>query len=608
MLSINTNKIGNITEKLEKIIKSFETEIILFLIFIFSMSLRLRYMNPGLFETDSLGAASAIEETFKTGTLHGIFNGRYGTVIVNMITYIPYHLITGIESAEKSLILTEILFASLATVVLFLFVQKLFDDKSISLVAAVLFSVSPIFLSVTTYGNSIGTEIFFILASFYLLACFHKKNSQFYLILSSISIVFSVMVRESAMIFVPLYFLFYINPIIKYDRHFLSLNREVLKIRNLTSVLFPFLLIFGIYSYYVFYNILSKTMFAKDDGSGSIAVFMGFLSPVLNISTNDLYFDLSLLGIIFVIGGLLIFIDSFENKFSFIFLLLWSGTFFYYGNISTYSPYYLAIVSVPLFIFIAIFTSSLYKTNKLFGIIPSLILIFILFSQIQPILDYRHNFSGEKEYALWVEKEVPPNSRVIAANDNGFFNYYTKLGVLSHPIGDSEKTKTWVKETNSLLKNGTNIYIVTSGFSYDPGLIFKNVLYQNFSIEYVGSHITEDYHKATIKDNRYRSSIWKVNKILTKEEMISDNIVYKWNFTNNGDRIFLEFTNTEKTPLNDTKLEFETLADNVPYSSETVIGNISPGETKKIEIPNNHPTKIMIWIKDLKSWMILYQR
>ena len=32
------------------------------------MSLRLIY----------IGAASAIEATFKTGTLHGLFNGRYG--------------------------------------------------------------------------------------------------------------------------------------------------------------------------------------------------------------------------------------------------------------------------------------------------------------------------------------------------------------------------------------------------------------------------------------------------------------------------------------------------------------------------------------------------
>src|SRR3990167_10396414 len=153
-------KIEEIQNHIKQIMRSIESrkisefEMILFL-FIFSLSLRLIYSNPGLFEADSIGVASAVEETFKTGTLHGIFNGRYGSVIINIITYIPYHLITGVESAEKSMIFTEILFASFSVVILFLFIVKIFNDKLISLVAALLFSISPIFLSVTTYGNSI---------------------------------------------------------------------------------------------------------------------------------------------------------------------------------------------------------------------------------------------------------------------------------------------------------------------------------------------------------------------------------------------------------------------------------------------------------------------
>lgn len=612
-----TKKLKKIKEAqglIKRIIKSIkmkkfsEIEIILFL-FIFSLSLRLIYINPGLFEADSIGAASAVEETFKTGILHGLFNGRYGSVIVNIITYIPYHLITGIESAEKSLILTEILFASFSVIILFLFIVKIFDNKLISLVAALLFSISPIFLSVTTYGNSIGIEIFFILTSFYLLACFHKNNSKLQLALSSFSIAFSVMVRESALVFVLLYFLFYINPVIKNNRNFISLDWEVLKARNLISVFFPFLLTFGTYTYYVFHNVLYKTLFIPDDGSGAIAVFMGIFSPVLYNSTNDLYFDLSILGIIFAIGGLIIFIKSFENKFYFIFFLLWSGMFFYFGNISTYSPYYLAIVSIPFYIFISIFQNALYQTNRFFGIISLLLLIFILFSQIQPILDYRHKFSGEKEYALWVKEQIPPNSRVVAMNDNGFFDYYANLETLSHPIGDPEKTKTWVKEINLLLKNHTNIYIVSSGFTYDPGQIFLNALYQNFDIEYVGSHLNEDYHKATITDNRYKSNLLKVNRIITPEELLlNENIVYRWNFTNKGNRVFFEFTNTEEMLLKDTKLKIETIIQGRQFFSKAFLGDINPGETKKIEIPNDiRPTKIMIWHKDLESWIIVYQ-
>jgi hypothetical protein len=289
------------------------------------------------------------------------------------------------------------------------------------------------------------------------------------------------------------------------------------------------------------------------------------------------------------------------------FFLFWSGTFFYFGNTSTYSPYYLAIVSIPFYIFISIFLNSLYKKNRLFGIICLLLLISILFSQIQPILDYRHKFSGEKEYALWVKEEIPPNSQVIVMNDAGFFNYYANLKTLSHPIGDPERTKTWINEINLLLKNSTNIYIVTSGFTYDPGNISLNALFQNFDIEHVGSHICEDYHKATIKDYRYTSYLLKVNRIITPEELLSENIVYGWNFTNEGDRVFFEFTNTEETPLKNAKLKINTIIKGEDFSSS--IGDINPGETKKIEIPSDiNPNRIMIWNNNLESWIIIYRR
>ncbi len=423
------------------------------------------------------------------------------------------------------------------------------------------------------------------------------------------AIAFSVLVRESALLFVPLYFLFYINPVIKNNRNFISLNQEVVKIRNLISIFVPFLLIFGTYTYYSFQYILYKTLFVPDDRSQSIVKFMGIFSPILHNSINDLYFNLNIVGVVLAIGGLIIFIKLFENKFYFIFFLLWSGMFFYFGNTSAYSPYYLAIVSIPFYIFISIFLNSLYKKNRLFGMICLLLLIFVLFSQIQPILDYRHKFSGEKECALWVKDKIPPNSRVIVMNDAPFFNYYANLETLSHPIGDPERTKIWVKEINLLLKNNTNIYIVDSGFAYDPGFIFLNALYQNFDIEEVGSHICEDYHKATINDTRYKSILSKVNRIITPEELLNKNIVYKWNFTNKGDRVFFAFTNTEKTPLKNTKLKIETIRKGDYFSSEDFLGDINPGETKEIEINPNYidPMKIMIWNEDLESWMMIYR-
>jgi|SRR3972149_3418606 len=589
-------------------------EIIILFLFIISLGLRLIYMNPGLFESDSVGVAIAVEETYKTGNMRGTFNGRYGSTIINLLTYIPYHLITGIESAEKTIILTEIFFASFSVIILFLFLQRIFDNKFISLIAALLFSISPIFLSVTTYGNAIGLEIFFILASFYMLADFHKTNSRIRLAMSSSFIAFSVMIRESALIFIPFYFLFYLNPVIKNsftkdNGKFISFNQEVFKSRNLIAAFIPFLLIFGAYVYYFFYNILYKTLFIPDDGSGKIVEFLGFFSIVFEKSIKDLIFDLNILGIVLFIGGLIIFWKSFENKFYFIFFLLWAGLFLYFGNTSTYSPYYLAIISIPFFVFISVFLNYLYKENRILGIICIAFIIFLLFAQIRPILDYRHKFSGEKEYALWVKDQVPSDSKVIVMNDDVFFNYYGHLDTLGHPIGDPEATNTLMKDINSLLKNGTNMYIVDSAYSYDPGRIFLIALYQNFDIEGVGMHMVEDYHKATILDTRYNEGLYKINKVITPEELLEKNIVYKANISRKGFGIYFDFTNTDKTPLRNSSIKVEAIIGNDYFTSLDFIGDINPGETKELMLNQRlaTPIKIMVWNEDLNSWMIVYR-
>lgn len=449
-----------------------ENKVLVFL-FIFSLGLRLLYVNPGIFHADSIGLTRAVERTYETGHLYGMFNGRYGSVIVNLLTYIPYHLITGINSAEKSILFSDILFASFSVIMLFLFIKNIFKNKIIPLFTALLFSISPIFLSITTYGISHGIEIFFILTSFFLLSIFHEKNSIHYLALSSFSIAFSIIVRESAIIFVPLYFLFYLNPEIR--ENFISIKDEVIKFRTICTVIFPFLIVFGIGLYLYIYEIIYRNIFMTDRLAVS---FMGFYSESLPIAFEDLFFNLTIIGVLLVIGGSLILIISYENKFHFIFLFLWALTFYYFGNLNAYWSRFLAIVSVPFFIFMSIGLDWLYKKNKVFSMVIFLILIVSLFQQIQPIIDYRHKFSGQKEYSLWVKEQVPPNSIIIASDDSGFISYYADLETRSPPedLEDNKKLEIWVEQLNMTLKNNIPIYLIGSAFAYDDKAIFRHVL------------------------------------------------------------------------------------------------------------------------------------
>lgn len=479
---------------------------LLFLL-IFSFSLRLGYMNAGLFLYDSVKLAQAVEKTYATGTLHGQVNGRYGSVIINLITYAPLYL-TGIESAEKSVIITNILFASLSILLLFIFVQQLFKNYVISFSSALLYSVSPVFLSITTYGKPHGIEIFFILAAFVLLNHFYEKNSPLTLALSSFLLAFSILVRESALIFVPLYYLLYFRPSIDLRSKLISFQKQPLKFKNLFLALSPFILVFGLSTYYYLYDVIFRTLFSTDTGT---VFFVGFFSPVLALALSDIYFNLSALGILLTILGFFILFRSYHNQFYAFFFLLWITTFFYFGNTSGYSARYLAIVSIPFFVSIAIALDWIYKKTKVAAIGFLLILSLFLFLQIQPVLEFRSKFSGPKEYALWLKNRIPSNSTVIVMDDAPFIEYYAGLTTKDHPINNLTATNEWVKEVKTLLENDVPVYIVSSAYQYDESGVFRVLLNQNFDLQFVGSHLTENYHKASIRLNKYESQLFSLS-------------------------------------------------------------------------------------------------
>ena len=480
-------------------LENISTRSFLIFLFMFSLGLRLLYMNPGLFHFDSVLLAQAVEKSFEAGLLHGQFHGRYGSVIVNLLAYVPYTIITGIKSAEKTVIFTNMLFASLSVIILFLFLHTLFANKKIPFFASFLFSISPVFLSVTTYGKPHGIEIFFTLTSFFLLSLFHEKDSLSLLAISSFSMAFSVLIRESAIVFVPLYFLFYLHPEIYFKYPFICIRRDNFRLKNISSVIIPFLVVFGMGLHYYLYDVIYGTLFKTET---NIVSFAGFFSSKLPYAIKDLYFNLTIIGIILALAGFFILIKRNENKFNVVLFLLWLSTFLYFGNTDAYAPRFLAIISIPFFVFIAIDLDSLHKDSKISSIALLLFLALVLFMQIQPVLDYRHDYSGEKEYALWLKEQVPPDSLIIAMDDYPFINYYANLNTKGHPISNQGENEIWMAEINLLLKNDTPIYIVESGFSYDPEAIFYKEITQNFNLQVVGSHPIEDYHKASISFKR----------------------------------------------------------------------------------------------------------
>jgi hypothetical protein len=251
-------------------------------------------------------------------------------------------------------------------------------------------------------------------------------------------------------------------------------------------------IVLGLGMYYYLYDVLYKTLFQRSTG---IVSFEGVYSESLPYAIADLNFNLGFVGLLMALFGVLVFYKKFENKFYLLFFIIWASTLFYFGNTTGYAPRFLATVSIPFFLFIALTLNWIYEKNRPAGTV---------------LLIYRHGFSGEKEYALWLREQVPPDSLIIALDDLPFIEYYSGLWAEDRPIGDLEEIENWVERIKGLLENGTPIYMVESAFFYDPEGVFRDTVFQNFHITVVGYHPNEDYHKATISFNKYEAGLYRV--------------------------------------------------------------------------------------------------
>ena len=156
------NKINKFFTKVENVKQIY----IIIFIFLIAFLPRLILINDGLFHHDSVQLAIATEKTLETGKLHPIVGGRYGLVLINAIAYSPFYIL-GIQSSEFVITVTTIIFASLAVLMLYLFMKELFDKKFIAITSSLLFSFYPLFFSVSTFAKGHAFSVFFILLAAY---------------------------------------------------------------------------------------------------------------------------------------------------------------------------------------------------------------------------------------------------------------------------------------------------------------------------------------------------------------------------------------------------------------------------------------------------------
>ena len=481
-------------------------------LFVVSVAIRLWYQNAGLFLFDSVVIAEAVERSFESGTLQGQINGRHGSVLANLALYVPWRLLTGGTSAEQTVLWTNILCGALAVPAFFGLTSRLMGDRLVAAIAAASFSLSPVYLSVTTYGKPHGLEVLTLCGALYFVLRARDSGRLRDLVFASTIQGFAILCREAALILLPLFFLLYFSPRIQRGWPWLRFAEGSLAPRRLAALLLPLALI-GLVAWVTFLgDVVFQTFFAPNSKT------VGFKSPFEIRSSGiragyDLLTDLAYVGLPLAVTGFALCVRNCKRRDAAVFLLVWAAALIFVGNASGYWPRMLAPLTPPWFALSGVALAALIRRVPWLGWGATLGFCTLLFVQIQPVIAFRSEVSGEKAQALWLAERVPSDALILVVDDWVFVEYYTGLETRVHPGARAslDEQRAFVQSLVEEANAGRPIYALDSAFWYDLRKRFRRALRARFELTTVDNAEFEDYHQSALKLNVLTSRLIKLS-------------------------------------------------------------------------------------------------
>ncbi len=142
----------------------FRTPLLALAVGVAALVLRLVLLNAGLWHTDSIWQARAVESAVLDGSFTYMHPPGYpGQVALGALFFWVHHLATGATSAAAAITVQSAVAGAVAAGLAVLLAKRLFEDDLAGFAAGLLLAVTPIFLSVTTFAKSHGSQAVFLL-------------------------------------------------------------------------------------------------------------------------------------------------------------------------------------------------------------------------------------------------------------------------------------------------------------------------------------------------------------------------------------------------------------------------------------------------------------
>ena len=485
------------------------------LLFLFPLILHLLYKNAGVYHFDTAFDLWAIEETVKTNTIVYSYGwGAPGNIVLMALLFKIDSLIRGATSAEFVYFLVNFIAASLSSVVLYALVHQLTKQRFVSIAAALLLAVHPIWLSVTTYPKTLAITVLAGLAGMYYVAKAIQEPKYRYLIGAGALFGFAMSIRPFAGFFVIAAFILFTGSTIRITNGKLAISKQHWNIPKLAAavavlILVPTLLMLpriihvgGVQEW--------RAQLAGEQRGG----WQGLFSDQLKISAGYVTTSIGILGwIIAALGAVWL---ALRKRFILLAtLLIWFGCYlFYLGNLLPTEARFVMEGIPALLTIIAFGCDAVYQKKKWAGIVLLLILMITMFSVIHPIIKARHEYSGSRGFAEFVRDNTESNAWIIIGDQHVFMTRYANRSVFGAP--DNVRGKARVDLIEEKIKNGTPMYLAETGIMFlTPEE--QQIIQDRFVLGVIGSARNEVYQFSELEQKPYEE---RLIKLIIKEQAL----------------------------------------------------------------------------------------
>jgi len=517
-----------------------KTHIIAVAFLLFSFLLRFALISKGPYHGDTISLIIQAEKTLET--LHLQKQSPLGFPLIVILASLSIFIsrIFSLNNTAMAVNFISVVFSSLAVFAFYFLILELFTpDKNtncqkkniqkarlIATISAILLSISPIFLGISVYGKSHAPCLFFLLAGMRFLLKFLKTSTPKFFILSALflGLMGATRILDLFLMSLPLSVLYFFAKNIPTEK--INILKKLksfvlwwISIISITSLCYlPYLFQGEMNSFSSDLIRYMQHAFAEN--------YIGLFSGRLWIVIKYLLKNFSILSFLLSLAGFIVLYK--KNLFLFIFLILWIlSPVLYYGNLyMTVTSRYFVIVLPPITIAIAYGIVSFMQKN-IISKITVLIILFILqitmLKTIYPLLKIRHDYAITPSFAKWVEKNTPPNARIIHPDGSAFLPYYGNRQTAYRPLSADKATKeelnTFREKTDTLLNQNIDLYINSIGlYTYNTENHFSNFFHKHYVGKEVGTHYYEDWHSGAMEMTIVPVTLYKIEKRKRTEE------------------------------------------------------------------------------------------